>query len=914
MTVKKHLRAQEIALQNHLPCLYLVDSGGANLPNQDEVFPDRDHFGRIFFNQAQMSAAGISQIAIVMGSCTAGGAYVPAMSDESIIVATAGHDISRRSTTRQGRYRRSGQCGGSRRGPTCTAASRAVTDHYAENDAHALGIARRIVANLNTQKRPAPALRAPCEPLFDAREIYGIVSNDRKRPFEVREIIARLVDGSAFDEFKQLYGPTLVTGFAHIWGYPVGILANNGILFGESAQKGAHFIELCCQRGIPLVFLQNITGFMVGQKYEAGGIAKDGAKLVTAVATANVPKFTVVIGGSFRRRQLRHVRPRLLAALPVDVAERAHQRHGRGPGRRRPCPGAPRRLRADRQVMDARGRRRIQGADPRAVRDPGPPLLCDRATLGRRRGRSRRYQAGAGPFDFRIAERAHRAHTVRPVPDVMESPADMFRTILIANRGEIACRVIATARRMGVATVAIYSDADVQARHVEMADEAYAIGPAPARQSYLRADAILDVARRSGAEAIHPGYGFLSENADFAEACAEAGIVFIGPRPASIRAMGSKAASKTLMEQAGVALVPGYHGTAQDFSTLQAAADEIGYPVLLKASAGGGGRGMRVVSDPNELADAIDRAKGEARASFGDDALLIEKYLQRPRHIEVQVFGDMHGNIVSLFERDCSVQRRHQKVVEESPAPSITAEQRHSLGNAAIAAARAVDYVGAGTVEFIAEHEQFYFMEMNTRLQVEHPVTEFVTGQDLVEWQLRVAAGERLPLLQHDLRITGHAIEVRICAEDPVHDFRPSTGRITHLRQPPADAHTRIDTGIREGDLITPNYDSMIAKLIVYGSDRQAALRRMARALSQYEIAGPQTKPRPPARRHRACRFCGRRFRHRLHRPPSRDRFPRIRRPAPPCGLPRFWPACNCRWRGMRPIRGHHGPSRMAGA
>jgi 3-methylcrotonyl-CoA carboxylase alpha subunit len=375
----------------------------------------------------------------------------------------------------------------------------------------------------------------------------------------------------------------------------------------------------------------------------------------------------------------------------------------------------------------------------------------------------------------------------------------MFDKILIANRGEIACRVITTARRLGIATVAVYSDADSHARHVELADEAYPIGPAPARQSYLVVDNILDAARRSGAQAIHPGYGFLSENADFAEACATAGITFIGPPPAAIRAMGSKSAAKSLMERSGVPLVPGYHGDAQDAATLTAAADRIGYPVLIKASAGGGGKGMRIVERPADLSAALDGAKSEARASFGDDHVLIEKYLTRPRHIEIQVFADSHGNTVSLFERDCSIQRRHQKVLEEAPAPGMDPARRSAMGDAAIAAARAVGYVGAGTIEFIAEDDTFYFMEMNTRLQVEHPVTEFITNQDLVEWQLRVAAGEPLLLTQDELRIHGNAIEARVYAEDPSRDFLPSIGTLHHLRQPTPSLHVRVDTGVRQG-------------------------------------------------------------------------------------------------------------------
>jgi 3-methylcrotonyl-CoA carboxylase alpha subunit len=418
----------------------------------------------------------------------------------------------------------------------------------------------------------------------------------------------------------------------------------------------------------------------------------------------------------------------------------------------------------------------------------------------------------------------------------------MFRKILIANRGEIACRVIATARRLGIATVAVYSEADAGARHTRLADEAWLIGPAPARQSYLVREKIIEVACRSGAQAIHPGYGFLSENADFAAACAAADVVFIGPPEAAIRAMGSKAESKALMERSGVPLVPGYHGEAQDLALLRKAARDIGYPVLIKASAGGGGKGMRVVESPKDIEAAIEGAKREALASFGDDRVLIEKYLTRPRHIEIQVFADRHGNTISLFERDCSIQRRHQKVLEEAPAPAMDPARRETMGEAAVAAARAVGYVGAGTVEFIAEGEAFYFMEMNTRLQVEHPVTEMITGLDLVEWQLRVAAGEPLPISADRLALRGHAIEARVYAEDPARDFLPSVGGLTHLRQPrEVPGRVRVDTGVMQGDQITPNYDPMIAKLIVWGEDRPAAVRQMAAALAEYEVVGVTT-------------------------------------------------------------------------
>ena len=422
----------------------------------------------------------------------------------------------------------------------------------------------------------------------------------------------------------------------------------------------------------------------------------------------------------------------------------------------------------------------------------------------------------------------------------------MFDTLLIANRGEIACRVAATARRMGIRTVAVYSDADANARHVAACDQAVYIGGSEPRASYLRADAILQAARDTGAGAIHPGYGFLSENEAFAEAAEKAGIAFVGPPASAIAAMGSKSAAKSLMEKAGVPLVPGYHGDNQDPQFLKDQADGIGYPVLIKASAGGGGKGMRVVESSGAFLDALASCQREAASSFGDDRVLIERYLQKPRHIEIQVFADTQGNCVYLFERDCSVQRRHQKVIEEAPAPGMTEERRRAMGEAAVAAARAVGYVGAGTVEFIAEPDgRFYFMEMNTRLQVEHPVTEMITGHDLVEWQLRVAAGQPLPARQEDLRINGHAIEARIYAENPEKGFLPSIGTLAYLGLPPhtafANADIRVDGGVRTGDTITPFYDPMIAKLIVHGADRDQARQRMLQALAQTQAVGVQT-------------------------------------------------------------------------
>ncbi|MFL6836901.1 MAG: acetyl/propionyl/methylcrotonyl-CoA carboxylase subunit alpha [Bradyrhizobium sp.] len=413
-----------------------------------------------------------------------------------------------------------------------------------------------------------------------------------------------------------------------------------------------------------------------------------------------------------------------------------------------------------------------------------------------------------------------------------------FRTLLIANRGEIACRVIRTAKAMGLRTVAVYSEADRDAMHVALADEAVLLGPARASDSYLNIERLIAAARENGAEAVHPGYGFLSENAGFAQACADAGLVFVGPTAAMMTAMGSKSGSKALMEKAGVPLVPGYHGEAQDEATLAEAADRIGFPVLVKASAGGGGRGMRVVNSAAELSAAIVSAKREAKAAFGDDRMLIEKFVQSPRHIEVQIVGDSHGNLLSLFERECTLQRRHQKVIEEAPSPTLNGTQREAVCAAARRAAAAVSYVGAGTIEFVSDGKDVFFIEMNTRLQVEHPVTELITGVDLVEWQLRVAFGEKLPLAQNEIKLNGHAIEARVYAENPQKNFMPSVGRIKTWRTPEAVDGLRIDAGYRGGDAVSPYYDAMLAKVIAWAPTREVAIDKLNRGLEETDVRG----------------------------------------------------------------------------
>lgn len=415
----------------------------------------------------------------------------------------------------------------------------------------------------------------------------------------------------------------------------------------------------------------------------------------------------------------------------------------------------------------------------------------------------------------------------------------MFTKILIANRGEIACRIIKTARSMGVRTVALYSDADKEARHVAMADESFYIGASAPSESYLKGEHILEIAKKSGAQAIHPGYGFLSENADFARLCEDNGVAFVGPSADAIDAMGSKSAAKEIMQAAKVPLVPGYHGEAQSDELLVTEANKMGFPLLIKAAYGGGGKGMRIVESSSEVLEAIHSARREASSSFGNDKLLMERYLRQPRHVEVQVFADSQGNCIYLSDRDCSIQRRHQKVVEEAPAPGLSDALRKAMGEAAVAAAKAIDYRGAGTVEFLLDtDDSFYFMEMNTRLQVEHPVTEMVTGQDLVKWQLMVASGSELPLTQDEVRIHGHSFEVRIYAEDPQNDFLPASGKLNFLREPEQSMHVRIDSGIRENDVISNFYDPMIAKLIVWDESRPRALQRLVHALASYQISG----------------------------------------------------------------------------
>ena len=825
--------------------IYLVDCGGANLQNLEDVFPDQEHFGGTFYRQCRMSADGVPQLAAVFGECTAGGAYIPALSDEFVMVAgnasihLGGPQIVRAAISEVVDRDSLG-------GALLHATVSGVSDHFAADEHQAIAKLRDMVGALNYPQPLAGDIRLPRPPLFDASELPAIVGADLSRPLDQREIIARVVDGSDFHEFKPLYGETIVCGFAHIEGLPVGILANNGVLFSESTLKAVHFIELCDQRDVPLLFLQNTTGFMVGSEAERGGISKNSAKLVYAVSNARVPRYTLVTGGSYGAGNYgmsgRGFRPRFMFMWPnarlggmnPDVGSSVLMDLRRASISRHPA--------TDEELA-------AYEADLRNMFETKVrPILLHGAPVGRRHYRPGRHAHGPRPLSGHRCNAPGAPRTPTRVSNVsrmdLSSAPRPIRSVLVANRGEIACRIMKTCRRLGLRSVAVYSDADQHALHVRMADEAHRLGPAAASASYLDFDAVVRAVRVSGADAVHPGYGFLSENPRFVRRCEDEGILFVGPSSAAVGAMGSKIEAKRIAELVSVPTVPGYHGADQSEAVLEREAQRIGFPVLIKASAGGGGRGMRRVSDLRDFAAALFSARNEARSAFGDDAVLLEKFVENPRHLEVQLVGDQHGNIVHLFERDCSVQRNNQKVIEEAPAPNLDDEVRRKLFDRALTLARAIGYTSAGTVEFVmdAGGSEPYFLEMNTRLQVEHPVTEAITGVDLVELQLAVAAGLPLPRRQDQIAASGHAIEVRIAAERPDLNFQPSVGAFIEVTAP---RDLRFDSGIEARSEVGLHYDSMLAKLVAHGADRRAAHEALTRGL---ELTGASSAL-PPTRR-----------------------------------------------------------------
>lgn len=812
--VAKALRALEICRENRLPLINLTESGGADLPKQAHIFVPG---GAIFRNLSQLSASGIPTITLVFGSSTAGGAYMPGMSDYTVFqrgaarVYLGGPPLVKMAIDEDADEEELG-------GADMHARTSGLADYLALDEPDAVRIGREIVRHLRWRKLgPAPNPN-PQPPREASDELLGIASIDLRVPFDVREILARTLDNSELEEFKPLYGPSLVTGWAEWCGFPVGIVANNGILFSEESHKGAQFIQLCNRSHTPLVFIQNVTGFMVGTRYEQGGIIKDGAKLINAVSNSSVPHVTLMVGASYGAGNYGMSGRAFQPTLCVQLAQPPHRGHGRQtagrgdvdrPAHRRRA-GRPR-LRRDSRFDHARRHRSADRARiERAVRDRPP--------VGRRDRRSPRdaHRGRHGAFGGPLGGRAGFDH-VRRLPHVM-------RRLLIANRGEIARRIARTARVMGIETVAIFADADRSMPFVREADLAVRIG------SYLDGAEIVRAAGRAHAEAIHPGYGFLSEHADFAQACLDGGLVWVGPRPAAMRAMASKLEAKRIAADAGVPVLPW---------ALPANAAQVGYPLMIKAAAGGGGRGMRRIDAAADLPRALESAAREAAAAFGDGTLFVERCLDGARHIEVQVLGDQHGNVVHLFERDCSTQRRHQKLIEEAPAPGLSDSTRERLYTAALALARAIDYTNAGTVEFLVLGNDLAFLEMNTRLQVEHPVTEAITSLDLVRLQIEIASGHALQFAQPDITAHGHAIEARLYAEDASNNYLPSIGPLH--RWQPDQTPVRWDSGVESGATIGADFDGLLAKAIAHAPTRAEATARLARALRGLHAHGVPT-------------------------------------------------------------------------
>ena len=802
--IDKTLRVQELALENKLPYVQLVESAGANLLRYR--VEDFVRGGNIFRNLARLSAAGLPVVTVTHGSSTAGGAYQTGLSDYIVMVRgrtrafLAGPPLLKAAT---GEIATEEELGGAEMHTSISG----LGDYLAEDDRDALRIARDIMANLEWD-RPKPAEASYRPPRYDAEELLGIMAMDHKRPVDMRQVIARIIDDSDFTEFGANYGPATVCGHARIEGQAIGIITNNGPLDVPGANKATHFIQACCQSRTPLLYLNNTTGYMVGKAYEEAGMIKHGSKMIQAVTSATVPQITIYCGASFGAGNYgmcgRGFHPRFCFSWPnaktavmggeqaaetmAIVTEAAAVRRGK--------PIEQEKLEAMKaQIIGVFDGQMDVFSTSARVLDDGviDPARYKKAAV-----------RGAGDLP-RGGGAATPAHAILGRAAMSMMKATPFFKILIANRGEIALRIMRTARRLGYGVVAVYSDADRDARHVREADYAVRIGEALPAQSYLRIEAIIAAAKASGADAVHPGYGFLAENGDFAQACRDAGLVFIGPSPEAIRLMGNKAGAKDIMRAAGVPCVPGYQGTEQSDAVMLAEAKKIGFPVMIKAVAGGGGRGMRQVADAAAFPDALRSARSEAQGAFGDPTVILERAISDPRHIEIQVFGDRYRNAVHLGERDCSVQRRHQKLIEEAPSPAVSPKLRARMGEVAVSAVKSIGYEGAGTLEFLLDPSgEFYFMEMNTRLQVEHPVTEAITGLDLVELQLRVARGEPLGLVQEDIKFSGHAIEVRLCSEDAGHDFMPQSGRMA-LWQMPEDI--RVEHALQSGSEIPPFYD-----------------------------------------------------------------------------------------------------------
>ncbi len=845
-TVAKGLRAQEVAASNRLPLVNLTESGGADLPRQAEIFVPG---GATFKGLTRLSAAGIPTITLVFGSSTAGGAYVPGLSDYTVLVADqaqvflGGPPLVKMAIDEDADEEALG-------GAAMHARTSGLADFLAVDEVDALRLGRRIVARLGGRRTPPRPEPGP-PPRLDPDELLGIVGPDVRTPFDVREILWRVVDDSAFDEFKPDYGSQLVCGWADLCGYRIGVLANNGILFSPESQKGAQFIQLCNRSDTPLLFVQNITGFMVGTEAEQGGIVKHGSQLINAVSNSTVPHLTLMVGASYGAgnyamsgraydprfvfswpsHRLAVMGPRQLAGV-LSIVSRDRSPAGRAPvrrgGRRRSQPGH-------------------RGPDRGRVHRP----VRHRPPVGRRHHRSSRHPHRAGPGPVGRARRAGGGQPlVRGVPPVSPtaSPRPIHR-LLVANRGEIAVRVIDAAHDLGMQAVAVYAEPDRGAPHVHLADVSVALGGSTAAETYLDQAKLLEAALAQGADAVHPGYGFLSEDASFAQAVVDAGLTWVGPHPEAIRTMGDKLAAKRVAAEVGVPVLPSAEldGDVPEHWVERAAG--VGYPLLVKAAGGGGGRGMRRCRAPTSWPRRSARHRREAASSFGNPTVFAERWLAAPHHIEVQLVADQHGGIIHLGERECSIQRRHQKLVEECPSPAVDDLLRDRLGAAAVALAQAIAYDSVGTVEFLLDEAsgQFWFLEMNTRIQVEHRVTEEVLGCDLVWWQIQTAQGEPLSWSQDRVDVTeAHAIEVRLVAEDPAQDWRGATGVISHFRAD-SDERVLIDSAVSiwpDGPThheVTPHFDPLLAKLVASGYRREVAIGRLVRALTYLEVHGVTT-------------------------------------------------------------------------
>ncbi|KAL3479635.1 carboxyl transferase domain-containing protein [Aspergillus californicus] len=856
MTVLKTNRIMEIAFENDLVLISLVQSAGVFLPEQFKVFHKG---GQLFRDLAVRTSHGKPSCAIVFGSSTAGGAYHPALSDYSIFVENAGQaflggpPLVKMAT---GEVVDAEELGGAKVHAQMTG----LADQIAVDEFDAIQKTREWVSSLRVPS-PGPGLRVqpikPLPPRYDIEDLLSLVNPDIRKPFDMREVILRLVDDSRLAEFKPTYGRNMITAWAHIFGYPVGIIANRlSVINSTEASKGAQFIRMCNQQNTPLIFLHNVTGFMVGTKAEHSGIIKLGAQLVSAVSCSTVPHISIIMGASYGAGNYamcgRAYKPRFLFTWPIGrcsvmgpeqvegVMGVIQGRSGKKEGGEE---GFSERVRRDAEAYSTSGMLIDDGIiDPRDTRDVLGVCLEVVTVQGVEGTRTHRAMASQ--------QRNQRSPLYVANRPTDENGVPIIRRLLIANRGEIAVRFIRTCRTLGIVSVAVYVEEDATSLHVTSADESICLGSVnnAAKNPFLDIDLLVNVAVRADVQAIHPGYGYLSENATFATKVREAGLIFIGPSASAMLSLGDKRSAKEYLRQHApdVPLIPGFAGSSQDADALAIAAGEIGYPVMVKASAGGGGKGMRVVREAGELKGELERARSEAQRAFGVGDCILEKYIDRAKHVEIQIMGDSYGEVISFYDRDCSVQRRHQKVIEETPCGYLTESMRRDMSETAVRIAKLIGYENAGTVEFVVDVAagNFYFLEVNARLQVEHPITEEVTGFDLVSLQLFVAAGGSLRDVPR-VSQTGHAIECRLCAEDPNNNFFPEHGKIDLWR--PADAplgpgrDIRYETAIHTGSDVSIYFDSMIAKIVVWAPTRDLAIKKTIQVLAHTACCGVRT-------------------------------------------------------------------------